>query len=123
MKNVLILPVNYGQYCFILSDFSCSHEAWDSRYLDIHYNDYYVAQLRYVVIDDIFIHRIIDVLELGKSDFISDPIYFAWQLIEQICILKEDEISLNSNEYNSDEGMCVGKDLLLLRTLNLMFFR
>jgi hypothetical protein len=101
------------------------HEAWDSRYLDVDYSSLYLNRYHYVMISEIFIHRIIDLLELGRTEFIRTPLSFSWGLIENITVCKESRSfgMTHSNQYNCGEGIVDGKDLFLLRTLHLLYLR
>ena len=91
------------------------HDSWDARYLDVDYSPVYERQ-RYVVVQGVFLHRIIDVLELGKSEYITDPISFAWGLIDFVLTSKPSSCETESSvdEENS---------LLALRTLHLLMLR
>jgi hypothetical protein len=71
---------------------------------------------KYVVVQGIFLHRIIDVLELGKSEYITDPTAFAWALIDYVLT---SNASACDGIHNPDEE----KSLLALRALHMLMLR
>lgn len=93
--------------------------------MDVDYSSLYIDRYHYVVISDIFIHRVIDMLELGRSEFIQTPLSFAWGLFENITLCAQSKNSdvIPSNEYNCGDGLVDGKDIFLLRTLHLLYLR
>jgi hypothetical protein len=95
------------------------HEAWDSRYIDVDYTNLYISEYRYVIVSDIFLHRMIDVLEVGRSKYITDSVTFAWALIESAISFKTIANNrLDGNQYETEEN-----SLLILRTLHLLYLR
>ena len=91
------------------------HDPWDARYLDVDYSPVYERQ-GYVVAQGLFLHRIIDVLELGKSEYIVDPVAFAWALVDFVLTFKPS--SCESVPTVEEEN-----SLLALRTLHLLMLR
>ena len=64
------------------------------------------------IVNGIFMHRAIDVLELGKTEYIKDPLAFAWALIDRALA------PLNHPCSHFDES-----GLIVLRTLHLLLLR
>jgi hypothetical protein len=78
----------------------------------VDYSPVYLG-MKYVVVDGIFLHQIIDYLEIGKSEYIRDPALFAW------CLMEEAQ-SYNPLSRDAEDSKAA---LLVLRTLHLLLLR
>jgi hypothetical protein len=86
----------------------------------VDYLSFYHSRYGYTIICDLFIHRIIDVLEIGKSEYLQTPLSFAWGLIEHISSARGLSSTTVSRQPSSFD---VRKDLFILRTLHLLYLR
>jgi hypothetical protein len=85
--------------------------------MDVDYSSFYMKN-NIIIIQGLFILQLIDMLELGKTEFISNPLSLAWAIIDHVSYSSLSYTMLyNSVEkWNSD---C----LLILRVLHILLLR
>lgn len=92
--------------------------------MSVDYSHYY-SQIT-INVEGLFVHRVIDMLELGKSEYIVDPIGFCWGLIQKILSKSNNLISSENIEiplFSENQFKGFRGRLLLLRALHILLLR